>query len=88
MEGVYHALFVLITLLYAFSKILKNNALSESDNEEIIMLMQMYIGGLEKSFTTVMQQGKLTPSSKIAFGRRVWHGMHILACIVPNLQGI
>lgn len=31
---------------------------------EIITLMKMYSAGLEKSYTTVMHQGKLTPIAR------------------------
>jgi hypothetical protein len=64
MEGVYHALFVLMCLLYAFSKIMAKQALTESDKAEIITLMRMYSDGLERSYTTVMRQGKLTPIAR------------------------
>lgn len=64
MEGVYHALFVLMSLLYDFSKIMATQALTESDKAEIITLMRMYSDGLERSYTTVMRQGKLTPLAR------------------------
>lgn len=64
MEGVYHALFVLMNLLYAFSKIMGKQELMESDRKEIITLMKMYSDGLERSYTAVMRQGKLTPTAR------------------------
>ncbi len=64
MEGVYHALFVLMSLLHAFSRIMEEQELMESDSKEIITLMKMYSAGLERSYTTVMRQGKLTPIAR------------------------
>ncbi|MCU0317857.1 MAG: HEXXH motif-containing putative peptide modification protein [Amoebophilaceae bacterium] len=65
MEGVYHALFVLMRLLYAFSAIREKQELMESDSKEIITLMSMYSAGLERSYTTVMREGKLTPIARL-----------------------
>lgn len=38
--------------------------LMESDRKEIITLIKMYSDGLERSYTAVMHQGKLTPTAR------------------------
>lgn len=64
MEGVYHAVFVLMNLLFAFGVILEKEELIEADRREIEELIETYSKGLIKGYGTVMQQGELTPVAK------------------------
>jgi len=64
MEGVYHAVFVLMNLLVALGMILEKEELVESDKKEIEAFIENYSNGLRKGYATVMQQGELTPVAK------------------------
>lgn len=65
MEGVYHAVFVLMRLLYTFSMILEDSSLVESDKKDIVSLIKTYSDSLEKGYDTVMEQGELTQVARI-----------------------
>jgi hypothetical protein len=88
MEGVYHALFVLMSLLHVFSRIMENQELMQSDSKEIIKLMKMCSAGLGKSYTTVMHQGKLTPIARFLLEdgyNTVYKSQHRLCPIRKNV---